>query len=233
MPAARCCSRFWITPRQKPRFWPWGIPTWPRISPPYRIIFALFPTPAFRKSARSKLFLAKSPFTATCRSAIPNIAQRGAGIERPAQAAQEGSQHAHTQLRQLIRLLMFLALLSAPAGAARLQCQCEERQRRPGKEGGHRDPGWRTARQQGSRRPRYRPSGLSRRAPERKAIMTTTEKQRQRQYLQQPVRAESGGRRIPVRRFARKTHRVLHRPTEEIWQRAGVPYQQEARRAPS
>ena len=31
---------------------------------------------------------------------IPNIAQRGAGIERPAQIAEEGSQHAHTQAAQ-------------------------------------------------------------------------------------------------------------------------------------
>jgi beta-N-acetylhexosaminidase len=29
---------------------------------------------------------------------IPNIAQRGAGIERPAHVAEEGSQHAHTQI---------------------------------------------------------------------------------------------------------------------------------------
>jgi beta-N-acetylhexosaminidase len=29
---------------------------------------------------------------------IPNIAQRGAGIERPAHLAEEGSQHAHTQI---------------------------------------------------------------------------------------------------------------------------------------
>jgi hypothetical protein len=28
---------------------------------------------------------------------IPNIAQRGAGIERPAEAAQGGSQHAYSQ----------------------------------------------------------------------------------------------------------------------------------------
>ncbi len=29
---------------------------------------------------------------------IPNIAQRGAGIERAPQAAEEGSQHAHAQM---------------------------------------------------------------------------------------------------------------------------------------
>jgi beta-N-acetylhexosaminidase len=31
---------------------------------------------------------------------IPNIAQRGAGIERPPQLAEEGSQHAHTPATQ-------------------------------------------------------------------------------------------------------------------------------------
>jgi beta-N-acetylhexosaminidase len=31
---------------------------------------------------------------------IPNIAQRGAGIERPPQLAEEGSQHAHTNAAQ-------------------------------------------------------------------------------------------------------------------------------------
>ncbi|MGH9546363.1 MAG: hypothetical protein ACRD23_14240, partial [Terriglobales bacterium] len=31
---------------------------------------------------------------------IPNIAQRGAGIERPAQIAEEGSQHEHTPAAQ-------------------------------------------------------------------------------------------------------------------------------------
>ena len=79
---------------------PWEIRTWPRIFPRYRIIFVLFPTPAFRKSARSKLSLARSPFMATCRSAFPtslNVAPASSG---PAQIAEEGSQHAHTTAAQ-------------------------------------------------------------------------------------------------------------------------------------
>ena len=57
--------------RRKPRSWPWEIRTWRRIFPRYRIICAPFPMPASRKSARSKLFLAKSPFAAACRSVFP------------------------------------------------------------------------------------------------------------------------------------------------------------------
>src|SRR6202047_467728 len=82
MPVARCCRRSWITPRSKPRFSLWKIFPPPRIPPPYRIIFVLFPTPAFRKSARSKRFLARSPFAAIFQSAFPtsrNVAPESSG----------------------------------------------------------------------------------------------------------------------------------------------------------
>jgi beta-N-acetylhexosaminidase len=65
---------------------------------------------------------------------IPNIAQRGAGIERVPQAAQEGSQHARAQIAG--RYSTSLGFYSYRAGcSARLQRQRKERQRGSGQEG--------------------------------------------------------------------------------------------------
>src|SRR5690242_3791020 len=94
MPAPRCCRRFSIVLRRKQRSWPWGILMWHKTSPRYRTIFALFPMPASRKSARPKLFLARSPFMVTCRSAFPtslNVA--------PAWSARHKSQRRHRNMR--------------------------------------------------------------------------------------------------------------------------------------
>src|ERR1700730_18877572 len=82
MPVARCHKLSWSARGRKPLPSQWEILTSPRISPPYRIIFVLFPTPAFRKSARSERFLARSPFAAIFQSAFPtsrNVAPESSG----------------------------------------------------------------------------------------------------------------------------------------------------------
>src|SRR5450755_562084 len=118
MPAARCCRRFWIAPPRRPQSSPWEIHMWPRIFPRCRIIFVLFPTPAFRKSARSKRSSARSPFAAIFRSAFPT-SRNGA----PESSALHNSQRKDRNMRiptrlnpnsQLALTLIFGALLALP-----------------------------------------------------------------------------------------------------------------------
>ena len=165
---------------------------------------------------------------------IPNIAQRGAGIERPPQIAEEGPQHAHTYSGSTVihawhsLVVSFGALLALPGCNVNVKKDGEGKEKKVDietpvgglhvtKDADVRDiglPVYPGARRKEQRRQRPR-------------------QQRPRQYFQQPVRPESRGHRISVRRSAGKARRLLQRPTQEIWRCAGVPHQRAIILAPT
>src|ERR1017187_6593753 len=67
MPPGCCSSRFSTMPRQRRQSSPWGILTWPAISPKLRITCARFPMRPSQKWPQSKLSSERFQFAATCR----------------------------------------------------------------------------------------------------------------------------------------------------------------------
>ena len=85
-----------MLPRRLP-CWPWAIPTWRQDFPAIQNYLCTFSNATISEISAVKALFGEIAIRGHLPVSIPNIAQRGAGIERP-QSAQEGTQHAQAQL---------------------------------------------------------------------------------------------------------------------------------------